>query len=134
MKDCRHIAVAMLVACTGYGAHPTRPQQAAQPPSLASFYGEECRGRPMAYKSRPFDPDALTCASWFYAFGTVLEVRSGDRIVQVEVTDRGPAWRLVDQGVVIDLSACAFFILSPDRTHPMRPAPIPVSIRVIRLP
>ncbi len=88
----------------------------------------------MADGSRPFNPDALTCASWFYPFGTVLEVRSGGRTVLVVVTDRGPAWRIVDRGVVLDLSAHAFSLLSPDRRHPLRPGPIPVSIRVARYP
>lgn len=127
----RILAIALLIACTARAAHPTRPPQAV---TLASFYGEECRGRPMAMRSLPFDPDALTCASWFFPFGTVLEVRSGGRIVWVTVTDRGPAWERVRHGVVIDLSARAFEILSPDRTHPLRPAPIPVTIHVIDQP
>lgn len=130
----RILAGLVLAASVAAAAEPTRPLRPQQAPVLASFYGEECRGLPMAYEGRPFDPDALTCASWFYSFGTVLEVRSGAKTVLVVVTDRGPAWRLVDRGVVIDLSACAFSLLSPDRVHPLRPGPIPVSIRIIRLP
>jgi len=128
----RILAIALLAACTASAATPTRPPivRAAR----ASFYGEEYRGRPMAWKGLPFDPGALTCASWFYPFGTVLEVRSGGRTVHVAVTDRGPAWELVRQGIVLDLSERAFALLSPDRTHPLRPGPIPVSLRVISRP
>ncbi len=130
----RHIALLLLGACMASAAVPTRPPEARQEPVLASFYGEECRGLPMADRGRPFEPEALTCASWFYDFGTVLEVRCGARTVLVVVTDRGPAWRLVKKGVVIDLSAHAFALLSPDRKHPLRPGPIPVSIRPFHHP
>lgn len=94
----------------------------------ASWYGEDYRGRPMADRGRPFDPDALTCASWFYAFGTILEVRHGDRTVFVIVTDRGPAgWVLRQRGVVIDLSRYAF-----SKIAPLERGVIPVRIRVAR--
>lgn len=74
---------------------------------VASWYGDEHRGRPMA-NCQPFNPDALTCASWFYPLGTRLHVRCNDRAVSVVVTDRGPARRLVRAGRVIDLSRAAF--------------------------
>lgn len=81
---------------------------------VASWYGEEHRGRLMA-NGRPFNPDALTAASWFYPLGTRLEVLAdghhaerGVRSVWVTITDRGPATRLVRQGRIIDLSAAAF--------------------------
>jgi rare lipoprotein A len=77
-----------------------------------SFYGEECRGKPMAWKGKPFNPDALTCASWFYPFGTKLRVSCGKRSVVVTVTDRGPAKRLLDTRQ-LDLSAAAFAALAP---------------------
>ena len=73
----------------------------------ASWYGEEHRGKLMA-NGRPFNPDALTAASWFHPLGTRLRVTSGDSSVVVTITDRGPARRLVRQGRVIDLSAAAF--------------------------
>jgi len=73
----------------------------------ASWYGEEHRGKLMA-NGRPFNPDALTAASWFHPLGTRLRVMSGDSSVVVTITDRGPARRLVRQGRVIDLSAAAF--------------------------
>jgi len=74
---------------------------------LASWYGEEHRGKPMA-NGEPFDPEALTAASWFFPLGTWVKVACGDRSVTVEITDRGPAQRLVRQGRVIDLSHAAF--------------------------
>ena len=73
----------------------------------ASWYGEEHRGKLMA-NGWPFNPDALTAASWFYPLGTRVRVRSGDSSVVVTVTDRGPAKRFVRHGRVIDLSAAAF--------------------------
>lgn len=88
-----------LLACLG----------AIQPPrtvGVASWYGEPHRGRLMA-NGKPFDPDALTCASWHYPFGTRLRITniSNGRSVVVTVTDRGPARRLKR---VIDLSRAAF--------------------------
>ena len=79
---------------------------------LASWYGEELRGRLMANGKR-FDPDKLTAASWFYPLGTRVRVtiRSPEfqtRCVMVTITDRGPAKRLVGRGRVIDLGFAAF--------------------------
>jgi rare lipoprotein A len=79
---------------------------------LASWYGEEHRGRLMA-NGRKFDPDKPTAASWFYPLGTKLRVTvkstSGRRrSVQVTVTDRGPAPGLVRGGRIIDLGRAAF--------------------------
>lgn len=80
------------------------------PPSYntqASWYGSECEGYPMA-DGRPFNPSALTCASWFHPLGSRLKVSSGTRSVVVTVTDRGPAMDLVRDGRWIDLSREAF--------------------------
>ncbi len=57
---------------------------------------------------QPFDPDQLTAASWFFPFGTKVQVIHKNRSVVVEITDRGPALRLVRQGRTIDLSEAAF--------------------------
>lgn len=60
----------------------------------------------------PFDPDKLTAASWFYPLGTKVRVTSlgptGTRTVLVTVTDRGPDWKLVRSGRIIDLGYAAF--------------------------
>jgi rare lipoprotein A (peptidoglycan hydrolase) len=68
---------------------------------------------------RPFDPDKLTAASWFYPLGTRVRVtlKSNDPqdpppSVVVVITDRGPAKYLVRKGRKIDLSAAAFTQLS----------------------
>lgn len=80
----------------------------------ASWYGEEDRGLPMANGQR-FDPDKLTAASWFYDLGTKVVVTHENRSVVVEITDRGPARRLVQEGRRIDLSRAAFAKLAdPD--------------------
>jgi rare lipoprotein A len=79
---------------------------------LASWYGEEHRGKLMA-NGHKFDPDKMTAASWFYPLGTRVRVTVSSpefeaRSVLVTITDRGPAKRLVDQGRVIDLARAAF--------------------------
>lgn len=93
------------------------PQSPAAPPQpvtqrLASWYGEEHRGRLMANGKR-FNPDKLTAASWFYPLGTKVRVTVNDasqhpRSVLVKITDRGPAKDLVREGRVIDLALGAF--------------------------
>lgn len=73
----------------------------------ASWYGESHRGLLMA-NGQPFNPNRLTAASWFYPLGTKVVVTHDDRSVVVEITDRGPAKRLVQDGRKIDLSRAAF--------------------------
>jgi rare lipoprotein A len=81
----------------------------------ASWYGAEHRGQLMA-NGKPFDPDKLTAASWFYGLGTRVVVTHAGRSVVVEITDRGPAKRLVKEGRKIDLTHAAFARLAnPDR-------------------
>src|SRR3954454_10758140 len=79
---------------------------------MASWYGEEHRGRLMA-NGRKFDPDKLTAASWFYPLGTKVRVTldtpgQPQRIVTVTITDRGPALRVVGQKVFFDHTYSAF--------------------------
>jgi len=59
---------------------------------------------------RIFDDTKLTCAMWGVPFGSRFRVTnvSNGRSVIVEVTDRGPAKRLVKKGRIIDLSKGAF--------------------------
>src|SRR5882762_8079047 len=80
----------------------------------ASWYGEPHRGLLMA-NGQPFNPDRLTAASWFYELGTKVSVTHRGRSVVVEITDRGPARRLVHQGRKIDLSRAAFDRLAEPR-------------------
>jgi rare lipoprotein A len=89
------------------------------PSGLASWYGEEHRGKLMA-NGRPFDPDKMTAASWHYPLGTNVRVAVvdpalpsfGRKSVLVKITDRGPAKRLVGSGRIIDLSHAAFRVLA----------------------
>jgi rare lipoprotein A len=108
----------LLGGCATQPSTPTRhrPALPSSTPTKgwASWYGAELAGRPMA-NGRPFDPGKLTCASWFYPFGTRLKVTAGSRSVVVTVTDRGPAPKLVRQGRIIDLSRAAFSRLAPLR-------------------
>lgn len=65
---------------------------------------------------KPFDPDRLTAASWFYDLGTKVVVTHEGRSVVVEITDRGPAKHFVRQGRKIDLSRAAFSRLGNPKT------------------
>jgi rare lipoprotein A (peptidoglycan hydrolase) len=56
---------------------------------VASYYGREFEGRPMA-SGEPFDADAYTAAHKSLPFGTKLEVAYAGEDVRVTVTDRGP--------------------------------------------
>jgi len=67
---------------------------------------------------KPFNPDKLTAASWFYPLGTRVRVTVSDRLMQrksvlVTITDRGPALDLVREGRVIDLGQAAFKRIAP---------------------
>jgi rare lipoprotein A len=77
----------------------------------ASWYGEKHRDLPMA-NGQPFNPDQLTAASWSFDLGTKVVVTHANRSVVVEITDRGPAKRLVNEGRKIDLSRAAFVKLA----------------------
>ena len=56
---------------------------------LASYYGREFEGRPMA-SGEPFDADAFTAAHKSLPFGTEIEVAYAGESVRVTVADRGP--------------------------------------------
>jgi rare lipoprotein A len=98
----KFVSRALLLASLFWGSSVSHLSAA-----LASWYGEAHRGRLMA-NGRPFDPDQLTAASWAYPLGTRVRVSHLDRAVEVTITDRGPAPRLVREGRVIDLSRAAF--------------------------
>jgi rare lipoprotein A len=80
-------------------------EQAATFTTLASFYGEDHRGRLMA-NQEPFNPDELTAASPWLPFGSKWRVTriSTGQSVTVRITDRGPNMRL---GRGLDLSRAA---------------------------
>ncbi len=73
--------------------------------TLASYYGENHRGRLTASGTR-FDPDEMTAASPWLPFGSVWLVTRIDTgaSVRVVITDRGPHPRL---GRGLDLSTAA---------------------------
>jgi rare lipoprotein A len=78
----------------------------------ATWYGESWRGKKMA-NGKPFNPDALTCASWTYPLGSKLRITSQKHSVTVEVTDRGGKNRWYQFGKTIDLTPTAFTKLAP---------------------
>jgi len=116
MKQTRH-QTAMLVFCFYTWLFTNRDLARADDVAgarqgLASWYGEEHRGKLMA-NGHKFNPDKLTAASWFYPLGTRVRVTITATnfetcSVVVTVTDRGPAKRFVEQGRVIDLAHAAF--------------------------
>lgn len=75
-----------------------------------------------------FDDRKYTCASWFYEFGTKVRVSSclNNKSVICEVTDRGPAKRLVKKGRIIDLSKAAFSAIAS-----LEQGVIPIKVEVI---
>ena len=90
---------------------------AAGTKGIASWYGEEHRGKLMANGKR-FNPDKLTAASWYYPLGTKVQVTLASdsqprRSVVVAITDRGPAKELMRDGRIIDLSHASFRKLAP---------------------
>jgi rare lipoprotein A len=98
---------------------------------VASWYGEEHRGRLMA-NGKKFDPDKYTAASWFYPLGTKVRVTANTntgakKSVVVTVTDRGPAMDLVREGRIIDLGHAPFKALA----HPDKGL-VPIKVERIR--
>lgn len=72
---------------------------------LASYYGPGFHGKPMASGIR-FDMNAMVAAHPSYPFGTEVRVTNleNGRSVRVTILDRGPAERIVADGVIIDVS------------------------------
>lgn len=104
---CFTVCVLSAAACATLIAQSAWSHRSRE--GIASWYGEGYRGRTMA-NGQPFDPDALTCASWAYPLGTKLRITHGGNSVDVVVTDRGPAKHL---GRLIDLSAASFARITP---------------------
>lgn len=98
---CRWISLILFfIAPTVFGREMT-----------ASYMGKECEGKEMA-NGELFNLKRLTCASWDFPLGTLLEIFHGEESVMVQVTDRGPAKHLL-RTRQIDLSAAAFRRLRP---------------------
>ena len=103
----------LLLALTlGLAAFRVAAGNGASAAGVASWYGEDHRGRLMA-NGKQFNPDHLTAASWFYPLGTKVCVtlksqNQSPRSVLVTITDRGPAKELVREGRIIDLTHAAF--------------------------
>ena len=98
---------------------------------VASWYGEEHRGKLMANGKR-FDPDKFTAASWYYPLGTKVRVTLAgrdqpSRSVMVTITDRGPSLEFVRDGRIIDLSRAPFKKLAPPHL-----GLVAVAVRVVR--
>lgn len=96
------VALAACAALTLGGcaaSHPPPPADARAETGIASFYGDEFKGRRMASGER-YDPTALVAAHRTLPFGTrvrVTNLANGNDVV-VTVRDRGPfvSGRIVD--------------------------------------
>src|SRR5436190_174688 len=93
-KECI-MKILLLIAALGALAQNLIAADAVPGAGMASWYGEDHRGRLMA-NGRPFNPDKLTAASWFYPLGSKVQVtvrhpHKTSRNVLVTITDRGPA-------------------------------------------
>jgi rare lipoprotein A len=112
------LSKALLVgAALALGGRGLARAEAAVTNGVASWYGEEHRGKLMANGKR-FNPDKFTAASWFYPLGTKVRVTVASpsprqRSVEVTITDRGPDKDLVRDGRIIDLSHAPFKQLAP---------------------
>lgn len=88
---------------------------AATRSGVASYYGEDPVAEHLNHHQADgsvFDPNALTCASWDYPFGTKLRVcAASGRCTVCEVRDRGPSRKLKHR--VIDLTVASFKQLAP---------------------
>lgn len=78
---------------------------------VASWYGSECAGLLQA-NAKPFDPSAMTCASYRFSLGERLRVTANGHSIVVVCSDRGPAKRLHR---LIDLSEAAFAQIADKR-------------------
>jgi rare lipoprotein A len=96
----RKFAAVLAVILLGFGWHSCVYDR-------ATWYGGSKRGKLMA-NGRPFNPDALTAASWNYPLGARLKVVYKGKSVQVEVTDRGGDRAFLQFGQALDLSRAAF--------------------------
>jgi rare lipoprotein A (peptidoglycan hydrolase) len=98
------------------GGIPREPNRSGQT-MLASYYGRELEGRPMA-SGEPFDADALTAAHKSLPFGTKLEVAYAGESVRVTVTDRRP--HVVGRDLDLSLAAARQIRLTEPGEAPVR--------------
>jgi hypothetical protein len=89
-----------------------------------TWCGGPAPGKRMA-NGHPFDPDALTAASWNYPLGARLKIVYGHKSVLVEVTDRGGTGAFMQFGKTVDLSRAAFAQLA-------KPAVGTIRVKIIR--
>ena len=81
----------------------------------ASWYSEKSPGVNLRTASNEiFDDKDLTCAMWGVPFNQRVKVtnRANGKSVVVRVNDRGPHFRFVNKGRIIDLTKEAFSQLS----------------------
>lgn len=114
---------ALLVLLAGCANRTPPPAPAPTPPSapvsvepavletrngLASYYHPSLHGLETA-SGIPYDDTALMAAHPTYPLGTVVRVTNleNNRMVEVDITDRGPTQENVDEGVIIDVSGAA---------------------------
>ncbi len=93
------VLAALLLAAT-----PTIAAAQREQVGLASWYGDELRGRKTA-NGEPFNPDAMTAAHPRLPLGSFVDVTALDtgRTIRVRINDRGP----YHGGRILDMSFAA---------------------------
>jgi len=85
---------------------------------MASWYSKESPGiKKTTANNEIFDDSDMTCAMWGVPFHQMVRVTNliNGKSVVLRVNDRGPHFRFVQEGRIIDLTKQAFSKLSP--TH-----------------
>jgi rare lipoprotein A len=104
-REASSARIGILLTCSLLIAGCAGLQQTSREETgVASYYGEQFRGRATASGER-YDPDKLTAAHPSYPMGTRVRVTNlkNSRSVVVRLNDRGP----YKAGRIIDLSAHA---------------------------
>ena len=103
------IAISILLWCGSAQAFTTEASYYTVASCLAE--SEQC----ITASGERLNDEALTAASWDYAFGTRIRVTNlrNNREVILRINDRGPSRRLYHKGRTLDLSKKAFETLAP---------------------
>ncbi len=106
-QDSSAVSLSAANSRTGTKKMTYRPKNPSRK-GIASWYSEtDAYINVHTANGEVFDDTKMTCASWDYAFGTLLEITnlSNGKTVVCRVNDRGPAKRLRR---LVDLSKGAF--------------------------
>ncbi|MDP2654585.1 MAG: septal ring lytic transglycosylase RlpA family protein [Candidatus Omnitrophota bacterium] len=123
MRNLRILLVAIVTFMSGVVAHAkiTKPavvqvKRKTVMSGKASWYSEKDPGiNRRTANNEIFDDSDLTCAIWGAPFNQRVRVTNRDngKSIVVRVNDRGPHYRFVRRGRIIDLTRSAFSQIAP---------------------